>query len=77
MCFVFVHSTSRSTEQSFLILYGTPAMPVKTFTIIKGERLDTDLSSVEWIIKKRGQTLSVDYARSLTSQSRFLGLTAL
>ena len=45
--FLLVYSTSRSPQRSFLILFGSPAMPIKTFSITKGERLDIDLSSCE------------------------------
>ena len=47
-------------------------MPIKIFSITKGERLDIDLSSCELQgSAKKLRTLSVDYPCSLTCQSRF------
>ena len=55
------------------MLLGSPAMPFKTFSITKGERLDTDLSLLVNVSLGSTEKLntSVDYARSLTCQSRF------
>ena len=47
MCFFFSYFTRRLPERNFLILFGVPIMPSRTFSITNGERLDTDLSSCE------------------------------
>ena len=59
ICFLLIYSTSRSPERSFFILFGSPAMPIKTFSITKGERLDIDLSSCEWMTRKRGEAVDI------------------
>ena len=67
ICFLFAFSRRRSPERIFLLFFF---LLFKTFLITKGERLDTDLSCCDCITMKRGE-LSVDYAYSLTCQSRF------